>query len=270
VKRKVGFYIEHGLEIRLFLLSGLVTEIRKSNEVCLYIKEDFSEIFKIYSKEFEIQFKILPLGKPRVSILDKFLRMYTNSKKRGTRSQIYSHFGKVSKGRFYDGLFNIWIISLLGNVFFRAVFRFRYRDKLLVNFFKNENLSDIYLVQYETPSLKKIGINSALCGINTYVFINTLKVLYIDDFVAFPVKKFYTWNSKQNEDFQRANLGINRSCFKALGSPYHTFLQTEDIIGQEKLIKKYGIDADRPVIVYSLIFEKVYKKEYLIKTELQQ
>ena len=262
--KKVGFYINHGVEVRYFLLSGLLDEVRKTNKVCLYIHEEHSEILEKYKLEYKVEVKVLPIGVAKRARYEGFIRSFTNARKRGNDVSIYSHFGLISKSRFYDKVFKISFISLLGNKLFRFLSKWHYRDKNLIDFLKKEELSRIYFLQYDSTLLKKIGVNSSLCNIENYIFINTLKTLFIDDFVAFPVKKLFAWNEFQNRLFQSANIGIEKTCFEAKGSPYHAFLAEVDFLYNSKVVEKYNLDLRKPIILYSLINEKVFGSEHLI------
>jgi hypothetical protein len=112
--------------------------------------------------------------------------------------------------------------------------------------------------------LKIVGVNASLSGAKVDVFINTLKTVFIDDFIVFKINRLYSWSIIQNKLFQQANKGINESVFLPLGSPYHNFLRNKDDKAQQKMITKYNLDITRPIVIYSLINEKVYKNEHLI------
>jgi len=261
---KVGFYIYHGVEVRYFLLSGLVDEIRRENDVCLYIHQEPSIILEDYAREYKVQLKLIPVEIGETPKFEGYLRAFTNSRKRINDVSIYSHFGYTTTSKFYDSLFKISFFSLLGNRLFRFFAKYNYKDKPLMDFLKSEGLSRIYLLQYDSIHLKKIGVNAALIGIENYVFINTLKTLFIDDFVAFPIKKLFSWNGFQNRLFQKANVGFGDNSFEAKGSPYHTFLLNRDNDYQATIIKKYNLDFEKPIVLYSLLNEKVYASEHLI------
>lgn len=262
--KKVGFYINHGVEVRYFLLSGLLDQVRKTNKVCLYIHEEHSEILESYKQEYKVEVKVLPFGVAKRARFEGYIRSFTNARKRGNDVSIYSHFGLISKSRFYDEIFKISFFSLLGNKLFRFLSKWHYRDKNLISFLKKEQLSRIYILQYDATLLKKIGVNSSLCNIENYIFINSLKTLFIDDFVAFPISKLFAWNEFQNKLFQSANIGFEKACFEAKGSPYHAFLAEYDFLYNSRVVEKYSLDTGRPIILYSLINEKVLGSEHLI------
>lgn len=261
---KIGFYINHGVEVRYFLLSGLADLYKGTDEVCLYVHDNHSEVLKEYSLKYNVVVKVLPEINVNKSSFERFQRAFTNARKRANDVAIYNHFGLLSSPKFYDIFFKIPFIIRIGNFFFRQKAIRDYKNEKLISFFKKENLSKLYLLQYDSTLLKLVGINGALSGADIVVYVNTLKALFIDDFVIFPIDKLFSWNKSQNVLFQKANDGISSVKFIPKGSPYHNFLRIEDEINCEIVTLKYGLDVRRPIIVYSLINEKVFDKEHLI------
>lgn len=264
MRGKVGFYINHGVEVRYFILSGLLDLIRKNFDVCFYTNDVYSKTLDNYAVKYNIKVKILPINKISKPKFESYLRTFTNARKRSNNISIYNHFGNLPPEKFYDGLLKIPFLSFLGNYFFRLLSIKFYKSKELISFFRQENIHTLYQLQYESLLLKVVGINASLSGADVVVFINTLKTVFIDDFVAFKIDRLYSWSKVQNNLFQRANIGIKKSAFLPYGSPYHNFLRTPDNIEKQKVIEKYNLNIERPIILYSLINEKVYNKEHIV------
>jgi hypothetical protein len=264
MKSKIGFYINHGLEVRYYLLSGLLDLCRKDYEVCFYTNSINSKVLIDYTLKYKVEVKVLPIHKIPKPKFEAYLRSFTNARKRANNVEIYNHFGALPPKRFYDFLLKVPLLSLMGNYFFRKLSLWYYKNEELLSFFKTEKLARLYQLQYDSILLKIVGVNASLSGAKVDVFINTLKTVFIDDFIVFKINRLYSWSIIQNKLFQQANKGINESVFLPLGSPYHNFLRNKDDKAQQKMITKYNLDITRPIVIYSLINEKVYKNEHLI------
>ena len=261
---KIGFFIHHGVEVRYFLLSGLLNFYKEKNEVCLYVTEDHSEVLKDYANKYNVEIKTLPSIDLKTPKFEGYLKAFTNARKRASKNPIYSHLGQISTNKPFDIIFKIKFVFKLFEYFFKNQTTSYYKNIEYITFFKTEGLTKIYLLEYNSGFLRTIGVNAGLAGIETNVFINNLKTLHIQDFISFKIKKLFSWNLAQNELFQNANLLTKKSKFEPKGSPYHTFLREVDIGYQEEVIKKYNLNVLKPIVLYSLINEKVYKNEHLI------
>jgi hypothetical protein len=263
--KKVGFYINNGIEVRYFLLSGLADLLRKTYDICLLVNETHSKVLEEYALKYQIETLTLPEVIIKPPRWEKYIRSFTNSRKRAQNVAIYSHHGaNYTDKRRYD----ILVKGLLSNqvivALIKKMIQFSYQDSAYKSFLRKSEIENIFVLDYSSPQLKQLGINASFCGIRTSVFINSLKVVFIDDFVTFPFFRLYSWNKMQNQLFQSANIDLDTSLFRHNGSPYHNFLRTIDEDYQAKVLEKYAIDPSKKVILYSMINEKVYDKEYLL------
>ena len=93
--------------------------------------------------------------------------------------------------------------------------------------------------------------------ISIHVFVNTLKTVFINDFIPFKFDLLFCWSFSQATLYKSANPNIKSSAFKISGSPFHTFLRNKDLENSQRVLEKYKLDQSRPIVVYPLIYEKV-------------
>ena len=265
---KVAFYLLHGLEVRHFLLSGLLEKEAEQNEVILIIGEKVdSPLLKEYLATYRVTLINLPIIEIKKSgvAIEAGIRSIRDARKRRKKLGIYNHLKKGQNG-------NSITDFIKGNVFshyFSDIIGRRYLSKqrtsgIILNFVKEQKISKLYLVDFGT-AITKLFINVCVHQkVEINVFVNSLKSVFIDDFIPFTFNKFNTWNFAQQILFTTANPGLNKNIIVATGLPYHNFLRQFNEEQIKKVIKKYDLPVSRPIIVYSLIFEKVFSKEHLI------
>lgn len=263
---KIGLLINHGIEVRYYLLSGLLHYLKEQGHEAILIVPDVpSSYLREYIDLFNIKYEILPTKANSTSKYDALARSVGNARKRSSNTKIYHHYGAdLSTPKWYDSLFKIPGVSLVADNFFRKKLSITCHDKNIVDFFSGLGLNRLYMLQYSSPFLKRIGASAAAASIDIYVFINTLKTVFIDDFVPFNLARLFAWNKEQCILFEQGNKGLKKSIFKNTGSPYHNFLMEEDAEIQLRVMNKYGLSPNTPFILYSLINEKVYNDEYSI------
>ena len=105
--RKVCFYIGHGVEVRYFLLSGIVQELENRNiQCCLLLrKEIISPVLDEYIYKYNIKTIYLTFTNEDIvpSSFENYFRSIRNARKRIKNIPIYSHFaGNLGNPRKYD------------------------------------------------------------------------------------------------------------------------------------------------------------------------
>ncbi len=265
---KVAFYLLHGLEVRHFLLSGLLENVGKHNEVVLFIGERIeSPLLNQYLKCYNVSLINLPLIEiiKTGTTVESGIRSIRDARKRRHHLGVYNHLKKASKGNTIADLIkgnklSHFFSDLIGR---KYLSKYHY-SSVLYDFVREQNISKLYLVDYGSVT-SKIFINSCnKQGVLINVFVNSLKSVFIDDFIPFAVNRFNTWNQAQRKLFATANPGINKNSIVATGIPYHNFLRQSNTEKINTVREKYKFGHSRPIIVYSLIFEKVFGNEHLI------
>lgn len=269
------FYISQGVEVRYFLLSGLTDLLKANSEVALLIDENNdSPILKKYIKQFDIETIVLPLQQFNINIwkYESYIRTMRNARKRVDNSPIFKHFGgNANQSKWYDKLLGNRISSKIFEKAFRFFLRRHYKNNGLQQFLKDNNTSAIHFVENGWKYHVSLGINSNLLNIPVHLHVNSLKTFFVNDFVFFNVNKFYAWNQSQQKLFAHSNSGISDDAFINAGSLYHNFLMTTPTESEIQLLKgKYQIASDKKIILYSLIFEKVYESEYILLKQIDE
>lgn len=265
---KIGFYIGHGVEVRHFLLSGFIEFVKQKNQVVLLIRENIdSPFFDEYIKEFEIDVIRLPSLKPNKTsvFLAQLTRSFRNSRKKLTANKIYSHFESSNNNRglldFVKG--NLIVHKILDYIMgpFFAKINFNQAVEKILLYSKIDHL---YLLEYSHPVNKVLGSVCSKHKIKVHILLNSLKTIFIDDFISFKIHRLHAWSDTQRELFDQANPNLETLIFKDSGSPFHTFLRSIDADNVNRVLEKYHLDTSRPIIVYPLIYEQVFSKEHLI------
>jgi len=265
---KIGFYIGHGVEVRYFLLSGFTEFVRQQNQVVLLIRENIDSLFfDEYIKEFKVDVIRLPVIKPnKTSIfLAQLIRSFRNSRKRLTKNKIYSHLDSSNDD---SGLLDF----VKGNLIVHKVLDFIMRpffEKLNFNqavekILLHSKIDHLYLLEYSHPFNKVLGSICSKHKIKVHILLNSLKTIFIDDFISFKIHRLHTWSDTQRKLFIQANPSLETLIFKDSGSPFHTFLRSIDAENVNRVLEKYHLDTSRPIIVYPLIYEQIFSKEHLI------
>jgi hypothetical protein len=263
--KNIALYIRHGVEVRYFLLSGLADQLKKENNVYLVCDDITSENFKGYLNIYNFKILNIPKFEPNKITYEKYVRSFTNARKRVKNKETYSHFGSINKEpKWFDWIFKFDLINKAIEKIIINLFESSYQNKLVKSFLIENKIDKIYYLEYNDSKIKTIANTANNIGIENFILINTLKTIFINDFITFKISKLFSWNEQQNKLFIEANTNKKINVFVSKGSPYHCFLRTVDLDNQNKVKIKYNLPKNRKIILYSLINEKVYENEYLI------
>lgn len=269
---KVAFYLLHGLEVRHFLLSGLLEKEAELNEVVLLMGEKIeSPLLQEYLSNFKIDLTYLPVTEIKKSgfTIEAGIRSIRDARKRRKQLGIYHHFKKGAKGNSITDFIKGNILShFFSDIIGRKYLSNQRSSKIMTDFVTTQNFTKLYIVDFATP-ISKLFVNVCISkNVVIHAFVNSLKSVFIDDFIPFTLHKFNTWNTAQQILYTTANPGLNSKLIVATGLPYHNFLRQINEEQLKKVKEKYNLTSSRPIIVYSLIFEKVFDKEHLIIEKL--
>lgn len=263
------FYISQGIEVRYFLLSGIINQARKLHDVVLLIDEkNSSGVLKDYIQEYQLDTIELPISELnfKKSKFETYIRILNNSRKRNSKNYIYNHFGgNLNSNKWYD-IFTRWnFLSSIIEKILISFLRKSYTNIQLQSFLKNNNVTAIHLLEYNWLYHTVLGVNASLLNISISISINSLKTVFVNDLVYFKFTHLYVWNESQRDLFLVANKLYIDNKINVTGSLYHFFLkQKVDDYDINRLKKKYSIPCNRKLILYSLIYEKVFDEEYYI------
>ena len=266
--KKIGFFIAHGVEARYFILSGIIEAIKTSNKVVVFVSNTINSSFlNEYVSLYNIEVVKIPIinKSNKAKYVDRFARFLRNSRRRLNGVKIYSHFGNISnRKRILDFVFGNIFVHIFFDFFLRKLsIQFNHNKELEELLLKNK-INEFYMLEYNNQVNNAIGSVCSKNKIKTHLFLNTLKTVFINDFIPYRIYRLHTWNNFQKKIYSDANPNISSQAFIASGSPFHTFLRNID----EKNIKvtkdKYQLEISRPIILYPLIYEKVYSNEHLI------
>lgn len=266
---KVGIYIEHGVEMRHFFLSGLSKEFnRLGDEVVLLVtKEPNSLYFKEYIRQEGLETIVLDsvVAQIKDSKWETRLRSVRDAKKKNSSLPTYRHYANIQNPGTLATL--AASNSMLYKWFhFYSLLKIKkhYAKIKIVNHISGLNLCRIILLEYGSGVRSALGHVANKLGIRIDVYLNTLKTIYINDLITFRPDNLYCWTKEHAEIIEIANWYHKPGFTKPIGSPFHTYLRDNDEVEIMEVCNKYGIEEGRKLIVYSLIFEKIYLREHLI------
>ena len=93
-------------------------------------------------------------------------------------------------------------------------------------------IEHIYILEYGKSINNSLASVCVKNKINVHIFINTLKTLFINDFIPFNLYRLFCWNSTQFKLFKRLNPALKSSVFNNFGSPFHVFLRNIAQLGR--------------------------------------
>lgn len=263
-----GFYIGHGVEARHFLLSGFIDKTLEKGKVILFTRKDINSPFlDYYVNNLDVEIVSINDISPNKSsvIIGRIIRALRNSRKRLNKISIYSHFGgTTNKIRKYDFLTGNYLIHSIIDFFARPLLTFLNYNSILEKIVLDSKIDHLCILEYGQTMNNALGSVCSKNNISVDIFINTLKTVFINDFIPFKFDRLFCWSLSQATLYKNANPNIKSSAFKVTGSPFHSFLRNKDPENSLRVFEKYKLDQSRPIVVYPLIYEKVYSGEHLI------
>ena len=269
MKKRIGILVDHGVELRHFVLSGLVDAYRnKGNEVVLLLTKDFNTpFFNEYIEKFELETQLLSktLVEYPASKWESRLRSLRDARKRLLNEPLYSHFSKNNNdNRFFRILCKIGLIyRLVHRIGLKRIHR-NYSNYVVIEEIQNLDLSRLIMLQYGVSIKTLLGVTTNRIGLPIDVYLNTLKTPYINDFLPFRPSKLNSWVEKHADIYYSFNRYHEVGFIEKTGSPFHAYLRNKNSADIEQVCEIYGIEENRTLVLYSMIFEKVYPREHLI------
>lgn len=269
MKKRIGVLVNHGVELRHFVLSGLVDAYRnKGEEVVLLLTKDFnSPFFNEYIEKYKLETRLLSktLVEYPASKWESRLRSLRDARKRLLNEPLYSHFLKTTKSdkRLEFISRNSPVYKLFHTYGLRKI-QDHYLTDESIDAITELKLNKVIMLEYGSAIKSLFGLGANHLNIECEVYLNTLKTIYINDFLAFKPSKLFCWTKHHEDSYYQSNWYYPKNYVRPLGSPFHTFLRKKSESEIQQVCNKYRIEENRPLVLYSLIFEKVYRREYLI------
>lgn len=264
---KTGFYIGHGIEARYFLLSGLVDRALEKGKVVLFTRKKINSPFlDYYVNNLDVEIVSINDISPNKSsvFISRIIRQQRNSRKRLKKVKVYAHSGGIiNKVRKYDFLTGNYLLHYIIDFFARPLLTYLNYNSIIERFVLDSKIDHLCLLEYG-PINNALSSVCSKNNISIHIFINSLKTVFVDDFIPFKFDRLFCWSSSQATLYKSANPNIKSSAFKISGSPFHTFLRNKDLENSQRVLDKYKLDQSRPIVVYPLINEKIYSSEHLI------
>lgn len=269
MKKRVGIYVGHGVEMRHFVLSGLTRELEKQRcEVVLLLDKSIeSSFFQEYIDKYNLKTILLDtqLANYPASKWEGRLRSMRDARKRYSDEPKYRHYGgSKSTGK---------IVQLISRyrLLYKWVLKFgikkihkHYQDPNLKDSIAGLDLNRLIILQYGTRIKTCLSVIGTTLGIRVDIFLNTLKTPYINDILTFRPNNLYCWLDEHAESYENINWYHKPNFANAKGSPFHAYLKQKNTEEINKVSQKYQIGDKKRLILYSMIFEKVYPNEHLI------
>lgn len=271
--RTFAFLINHGVEVRHFLLSGLIDELRTRHQVVILLRaETNSPALNHYIETYQVPVVQLPYA--------------SDLRKRHRNEHYLSKIRKARKARLGIGNYHnfrnenesaSWKNTLMGNKFsfwfahqiWAPALQTHYKSEPVVNFLNQQNITDLVLLDYNSPFQLMHGFSANEAGIQVHIVMNTLKTYFTNDYLPFQFKRLYAWDAEQQQLFQKSNPQWPAERVVNGGNPYYSFFLNARFRNEEQeLENRYPELKERDCIVYSLIYEKMFDGEYELLLQL--
>lgn len=266
---KVGIYIEHGVELRHFVLSGLQKHIERDGYIPVLLINSLKEsrYLNEYIAKYDIETECIGqyIGQVNRSKLESRLLTVRRAHRKFVKNELFNHIEKSSQFGFWSKLFGK--CKLLYRVLHAVLLPFikhHYTDNSVCNWLQNSSIERIILLQYGTPVKSTLGQCANYLGIRVDVYLNTLKAIYISDFLIFRPNTLFCWTNEQAKEYENENWYHKNGFAVKKGTPFHTFLRNRNNLEVDSVCEKYRIEKGRKLILYSMIYEKIYPTEHLI------
>lgn len=276
--RKFAFIINYGIEYRMFLISGLIKELSKNNEIIVIKRNIQNNLFNEYKLIYN--FEVLNLEKTffekkRLRIENIFQSIRQSRIKILGKTPFKNYNIKKNKITFKDILKGNIITYTMFKIFTINKIKKEYKSLELENILQNNNITDMILSGYSSTSSINFAINSLNNQIKVWTFINSWKDYYINDFLPYKSNGFFVWSEAMKNDFLSTNSHINDSTMYTIGNiVFDRFYDPIIYFEKEYYENKYNFKNTDKIFLYCMLDPDRYRKEeeiiLLISKELNK
>lgn len=270
MKKRIAFLLYHGIEVRHFLLSGLADQLKDAgHDIVILKKEEItSPVFNEYLDRYNLKVIELPstfFPKKRTRLEE----LFSSIRKARLRLKKIGNFQHEAQNK----TSNYWKDIVLGNNIIYKIMRWLvlkkissfYHDKGLQDFLAKHNLTDIFFLGYSAIEKITIAESAKRLNIELWITINTWKNLYINDFVPFIPKGVFLWSDTMLKEYLICNDHIPRNNFFVAGNlAFDRFNFFTPVNSEHHYREKYNLPEESPIILFSLIFKKMYADEHKV------
>lgn len=273
--RVFGFLCNHGVEVRHFLLSGLVHSIRSQAAVKMILRaETDSPALNEYLDFFKMPRAVMPFETKiaRRHKNEHYLSKIRKARKKRLGIGNYHNFRNENEAlTAQDHFLGNPLSFQLGHSLWAGTLKTHYTHQAFIDFYKSEGFTDLVLLDYNSPFQLMAGFSANAAGVKVHIVMNTLKTYYTNDYVPFEFQRLYAWDQEQTQLFQQSNPQHAAHHFVNGGNPYYTFFTNNQFQDRlPELYQRYPQLLGQKLIVYSLIYEKMYAHEFELLQQLNQ
>jgi hypothetical protein len=264
-KRKFAILINYGIEYRMFMLSGLCERLKQYGDV-IFIKRD------IDSKGFEYYTKLC--DKPVVTIdkdifakpyskIDKIFHGIRKARMRLLNIALFHNYSSVRTDKTFKDyiLGNKFVYSIVREMTLFNIKRYYNNVKLQQKLIDLE-ITDILISGYASVGSIIFASNSQKINLSIYLFINSWKDFYINDFLPFKPTKMFVWSEIMKKNYLITNKHLNDSIVKSTGNPvFDRFYNYQHKQELEYYANKYNFDSKSNIFLYAMMDPMRYSGE---------
>jgi len=268
-KRKYAFLINHGVEVRHFILSGLLQQVQATNDACILVRQEInSPALNEYISQYHVEAVRLPFSSnlKKRHRLEAYITAIRKARKRLKGLGNFHNFQKENRGiSIRDRILSFPLFVHFAMYVGIKKLRQHYTQTDVVDFLQQQHITDLVLLEYNSPLLLLFGFSANHANMKVHVVMNTLKTFFVNDFIPFSLHRFYAWNMEQTKLFQQSNPHQNKENIVCGGNPYYAFFVNSMFDAEvENVQLKYPALHGKKWIVYSLIYEKMFANEYAL------
>lgn len=214
------FLFGYGSEVRQFIYSGFVDELKKHYQVVVAARVVTDNLMQLAE---EHEFKLVELVHAEPNRIQKFLfgkadavftRAYYQKKK-------FSYFGRsqtIGKPVKFSGLYRCLLPGI--NVLEQAAF-YCLRDRRLDRFLAEINPGLLIVNLPRSSYFLRLIFQVKRLRTKTCLIFNTLKEIDANGRINIPIDQYFTWNSESSQELLRYNQHIVPQNIHAVGSTYY-------------------------------------------------
>lgn len=264
-KRKFAFIINYGIEYRMFLISGLLKELSKDNEVLVITRDINNKCFDEYKNIFKfntITFNESLMNTKRTKIENIFQSIRQSRIKILGKTPFKNYNIKKNKLSLKD--------ILKGNIFTYISFKTitlnkinkDYKNTEIQNILQESNITDIITSGYSSTSSISFAVNSLDKQIKVWTFINSWKDYFINDFLPYKANGFFVWSESMKNDFLSTNSHINSHSIYSTGNiVFDRFHKPTITYKKSYYEEKYNFNKKDKLLLYCMLDPDRYKDE---------
>lgn len=266
--KKFAFLINFGIEYRNFILSDLISDLSKDYETVVLRKNIENKNFDEYIKEYKINELII-----EKTLLDKkrgfFERIFHSIRQSFLKVKNIGNFRnyneKSNKKTIKDYVKANFITYNIFKLFTFLEIKNNYIDSNIQNILKNEGITDILISGYASQGSIAFATNAIKANLRVWVFVNSWKDFYVNDFVPFIPNGLFLWSQEMKDIYSLTNTHINNSIMHSSGNiVFDKFFNPKINYSKIFYSQKYMFDENSKILLYSMLDPDRYTNEIKI------